>query len=240
MISSSDLRKPRLSSPPTDIAHRPDWVQLLAASHGGEEEVIDREREKSEIDVHRLGNFLFTRELIEKRRQILNVLQADPEFDKSQNHYLGPVEKLSVAIARGKRLRQHSVEQDWSDDDYQIAADLISEPDPYGLHASLFLVTLREQGATQQHEKFLEKAENWEYIGCYAQTELGHGSNVRGLETTATWNGEEKTFVIHTPTLTASKWWIGSLGKAANHAIVMAQLVLVGNFLLFHLFLHDL
>lgn len=35
-----------------------------------------------------------------------------------------------------------------------------------------------------------------EYIGCYAQTELGHGSNVRGLETTATWdpgiaNGDE-------------------------------------------------
>lgn len=35
---------------------------------------------------------------------------------------------------------------------------------------------------------FLEKAERYEYVGCYAQTELGHGSNVRGLETTAAWN----------------------------------------------------
>jgi acyl-CoA oxidase len=89
-------------------------------------------------------------------------------------------------------------------------------------------VTLREQGTPEQHKLFLEKAENYEYIGCYAQTELGHGSNVRGLETTATWNPEDKTFTMHSPHLTASKWWIGSLGKMANHAVVMAQLIIAG------------
>jgi acyl-CoA oxidase len=89
-------------------------------------------------------------------------------------------------------------------------------------------VTLREQGTPEQHKLFLEKAENYEYIGCYAQTELGHGSNVRGLETTATWNPEDKTFTMHSPHLTASKWWIGSLGKVANHAVVMAQLMIDG------------
>ena len=51
---------------------------------------------------------------------------------------------------------------------------------------------------------------------------------MRGLETTATWNPEDKTFVLHSPSLTASKWWIGSLGKAANHAVVMAQLIIDG------------
>jgi acyl-CoA oxidase len=72
------------------------------------------------------------------------------------------------------------------------------------------------------------KAMNYEIIGCYAQTELGHGSNVRGLETTATWNSNDKTFTIHSPSLTASKWWIGTLGRTANHAIVMAQLIVNG------------
>ena len=89
-------------------------------------------------------------------------------------------------------------------------------------------MTLREQGTPEQHKLFLEKAENYEYIGCYAQTELGHGSNVRGLETTATWNPDDKTFTMHSPHLTASKWWIGSLGKVANHAVVMAQLIIGG------------
>jgi acyl-CoA oxidase len=76
--------------------------------------------------------------------------------------------------------------------------------------------------------KYFQKAMDYEIIGCYAQTELGHGSNVRGLETTATWNPDDKSFTIHSPTLTASKWWIGSLGRTANHAIVMAQLIVGG------------
>jgi hypothetical protein len=42
-------------------------------------------------------------------------------------------------------------------------------------------------------------------IGCYAQTELGHGSNVQGLETTATFDPKTDEFIIHSPTLTSSK-----------------------------------
>ena len=46
---------------------------------------------------------------------------------------------------------------------------------------------------------------------CKAQlmsrrTELGHGSNVRGIECQARWMTKTKEFVIHSPTLTASKW----------------------------------
>lgn len=57
---------------------------------------------------------------------------------------------------------------------------------------------------------------------------MGHGSNVRGLETTATYQPETQTFVFNSPTLTSSKWWIGGLGVAANHAIVMARLISQG------------
>ena len=55
---------------------------------------------------------------------------------------------------------------------------------------------------------------------------MGHGSNVRGLELEARWDHEAKNFILHSPTLTASKWWPGSLGRTANHAIVVAQLML--------------
>ncbi len=65
-------------------------------------------------------------------------------------------------------------------------------------------------------------------IGCYAQTELGHGSNVRRLETTATWNPADRTFTLHSPSLTAAKWWVGTLGVCANYAIVIARLILEG------------
>ena len=38
------------------------------------------------------------------------------------------------------------------------------------------------------------------------RTELGHGSNVRGIECEARWMPKTKEFVINSPTLTASKW----------------------------------
>ena len=59
-------------------------------------------------------------------------------------------------------------------------------------------------------------------------TELGHGSNVQGLETTATYDPSTKEFIMHSPSLTASKWWAGGLGRTADHAVVMANLITQG------------
>ncbi|GBP29033.1 Probable peroxisomal acyl-coenzyme A oxidase 1 [Eumeta japonica] len=56
------------------------------------------------------------------------------------------------------------------------------------------------------------------------QTELGHGTFIRGLETTATYDSKTKEFILNTPTLTSSKWWPGGLGHTANYCVVVAQL----------------
>lgn len=73
-------------------------------------------------------------------------------------------------------------------------------------------------------------------LGCYLQTELGHGTNVSRLETTATYIPETQEFEIHSPTLTSSKWWIGALGKTATHGVVQAKLILGGKDMGPHLF----
>jgi len=46
-------------------------------------------------------------------------------------------------------------------------------------------------------------------------TELGHGSDVDKLETTATFDPETSQFILNSPTETSMKFWIGSLGKTA-------------------------
>ncbi|KAI9811609.1 MAG: fatty-acyl coenzyme A oxidase [Pycnora praestabilis] len=206
----------------------PTWVKDLKPSGPQGSELIKKEREQSNINVEKLSGFMFTREALDRQQRVLKILQSEKVFDKSQNYFAGRVDRFQTALARAKRLQQVTVKHNWSREDFLTANELISEPGPYGLHVSMFLITLRDQGTPEQHELFLKRAENYEIIGCYAQTELGHGSNVRGLETTATWNPEDKTFIMHSPHLTASKWWIGSLGRTANHAVVMAQLIIEG------------
>ena len=208
----------------------PQWVRALKPAGPQGSELLAQERNASNVDVDQLATFLFTKEQRERKRRILKILQSEKVFDKSQNYFAGRVDRFETALARAKKLRQLQVKHNWAQEDQIIANSLISEPGPYGLHESMFLITLRDQGNAEQHEKFLKPAQDYKYIGCYAQTELGHGSNVRGLETTATWNPDDKTFTLHSPHLTASKWWIGSLGRTANHAVVMAQLVIGGKY----------
>lgn len=69
----------------------------------------------------------------------------------------------------------------------------------------MFIPAIKGQGTEEQLQKWLPLAYKMQIIGCYAQTELGHGSNVQGLETTATFDPQTDEFIIHSPTLTSSK-----------------------------------
>lgn len=92
----------------------------------------------------------------------------------------------------------------------------------------MFIPVIRSQGTPEQLKMFLHPAERCEIIGCYAQTEMGHGSNLSKLETTATFIKETDEFEIHSPTLTATKWWAGGLGVVASHALLQAKLIIDG------------
>ena len=62
-------------------------------------------------------------------------------------------------------------------------------------------------------------------MGTYTQMELGHGSFVRGIETTATFDKDSDEFVIHSPTVTSTKFWPAGLGCSTTHGAVMAKLI---------------
>lgn len=67
-------------------------------------------------------------------------------------------------------------------------------------------------------------------LGCFAMTELGHGSYIRGFETTATYDKKSQEFVINSPTDTSTKFWIGMAGQTATHSVVYARLLIDGYF----------
>lgn len=77
---------------------------------------------------------------------------------------------------------------------------------------------------TERHHALLPQVAAGELLGCFAMTETGHGSNVRGLGTTATWDGERGGFVVHTPQPGDRKDYIGNAAAHGRLATVFAQL----------------
>ncbi|XP_060825330.1 probable peroxisomal acyl-coenzyme A oxidase 1 [Bombus pascuorum] len=122
----------------------------------------------------------------------------------------------------------------------RLGPALFQDGNPILLHYAMFLPSILGQANPEQQAYWLNRLWPGNVIGTYAQTELGHGTFLRGLETTATYDPETKEFVLNSPTLTSYKWWPGGLGHTANHAIVVAQLYTQGECRGVHLFVVQL
>lgn len=97
-----------------------------------------------------------------------------------------------------------------------------------GTHFFLWSSAIQFFGTQRHHEKWLKLTEDYKIKGCFAMTELGHGSNVRGIETVTTYDSNTEEFVINTPCESAQKYWIGGAANDATHTIVFSQLNMNG------------
>ncbi|GAB7354406.1 hypothetical protein MBLNU459_g4900t1 [Dothideomycetes sp. NU459] len=189
--------------------------------------VLSMQRKESHVPTQELAQHLFDRNrFLDRQKRVLKVLESQPIFRKQKQLNLSRPERYHLGLARAKTIRRLSVKHKWDAEDDKIAEYLCDDVSPYMLHLSMFITTVREQGDESQRAYWLPKIEDWQIVGAYAQTELGHGSNVKGIELQARWDPRTREFVLHSPTLTASKWWNGSMGRTATHAIAVAQLLL--------------
>ncbi len=95
----------------------------------------------------------------------------------------------------------------------------------FGVQFGLWGGAVQQLGTREHHERYLKATASLELCGCFAMTEADHGSNVQGLQTTATYDPETSEFVVNTPNDGAHKDYIGNAARDGQLAAVFAQLM---------------
>ena len=85
-----------------------------------------------------------------------------------------------------------------------------SEKQIFGLHFTMFSISLDLWSTPEQKSYWANFIKENGVFGTYIQTEIGHGTYIRGLETTVNYDKTTQEFILDSPTLTSIKFWPGA------------------------------
>ncbi|KAL4448667.1 hypothetical protein ABPG74_012756 [Tetrahymena malaccensis] len=196
-------------------------------------EIFEQEKKKINFNPKELQRFFYfnSEQVVKDVSQGLQDFSANPKLTIQPNfHSMSRIDQIKLSGETLKEINQYK------DQKYNYNTQLskmIGEFQfpfviPSGVHQMMFIPTIKYLGTEEQQKKWLPRIYSYEIVGCYCQTELGHGSDVQSLETTAEYDVSTQEFIINSPSLTSTKWWVGELGVWANHALVFAQLHIKG------------
>ncbi|TID30249.1 hypothetical protein CANINC_001129 [Pichia inconspicua] len=168
---------------------------------------------------------------------LMQQIERDPILNVTPNYYeLSKDEHRKITATKIARLAQYMEQDAPNFQNFQDRLNLIALIDPQlgtrvGVHLGLFLSAIRGNGTEEQFNYWAyERGAIYikDIYGCFSMTEIAHGSNVAALQTTATFNKINQSFIINTPHIGATKWWIGGAAHSATHTVVFARLLVDG------------
>ncbi|QYM75365.1 acyl-CoA dehydrogenase [Leucobacter luti] len=175
-----------------------------------------------------------------KERLESRALAADPRLhtingQSMDEHRARVMEQLGILVEHGAIQRAYPGDLGGSDNHGgNIAAFqelVLADPSlqiKSGVQWGLFGAAILHLGTRPHHEQWLPDVMSLKLPGAFAMTEIGHGSDVASVGTTATYDPETEEFEIHTPFTGAWKEFLGNAALHGQAAVVFAQLITRG------------
>ncbi|EGR29306.1 hypothetical protein IMG5_158840 [Ichthyophthirius multifiliis] len=191
--------------------------------------IYQQELKNKSFDIEEMSNLIYEgKENLEQFKKYQETIANDPilRYDP-QMLEISRKDHMKIYCQKTYRYHQLFNLSDNPNNKYQML--VFDDPLQGSNHQTMFIPCLKQLASDEQQKKWLNDVLTLKIIGCYAQTELAHGSDIQNLQTTATFDKQTDEFILNTPSIEATKWWVGELGKIANHTILYAQLIIDGN-----------
>ena len=213
--SSSRSDEVRLATGPIDMDAPPVHVDVASLERqllGTWADVRRAGREfAANPDLHRVDGASYHEQRARVHEQ-LKLLVENGQVHRAFPKSLGGLEDHGGNIAGFEELTT-------ADPSLQIKA---------GVQWGLFGAAVMHLGTERHHLKFLPDIMSLKVPGAFAMTEIGHGSDVASIATTATYDPHTGEFDISTPFRAAWKEFNGNAAVDGKAAVVFAQLITAG------------
>jgi len=161
---------------------------------------------------------------------LIKLIKYDKDFrqdDFSMEQYRSITNKRMEKIIFNKIINVHYI---YENPEYFLEImNILHEYDlslavKIGVNFGLFGTGLLNLGNPNDVNIYVDLLIKGKIKGCLAMTEIGHGSNLKLLETVVLSNSSTDIMLLNSPTNTSIKCWIGNV-LVASYAIVFANLI---------------